>query len=150
MLNLLSSGIGCSLRNLDVEHLPWEIPLIERRIDIQSFVALQTNQLCSEHGSQDFGHLRLAYARFPFQENGLFQFYRQKDDSRQGTVADIIMGSHSLLQGFNRMKFHTDIHPLSSGAFRGHCRHQALHITGATLDKHLTRRQGRYMRHYAF
>jgi hypothetical protein len=27
-----------------------------------------------------------------------------------------------------------------------HCHH----LTGATLDKHLTRYQGRYMRHYAF
>ena len=28
--------------------------------------------------------------------------------------------------------------------------HHCHHLTGATLDKHLTRRQGRYMRHYVF
>ena len=28
--------------------------------------------------------------------------------------------------------------------------HHCHHLTGATLDKHLIRHQGRYMRHYAF
>ena len=146
MLNLLGSRLGCSLSNLDVEHLPREIPLIERRIHVETFIALQTNQLRAQHSSQYLGHLSLAHASFAFQENRLFQLHRQKDDGGQSAVADIVMGAHRLLQGFDRIKFHTYVYPLAT---ESSCAHHPLSHGRDALDSHLIWRQGHYIRRYA-
>src|SRR5262249_41440313 len=65
--------------NFDRQQLPLVIPLIDRCINIQPFVALKANQAHIQEGRQNLGYLSLAQASVPFQKNGLAQLDQQQD-----------------------------------------------------------------------
>src|SRR5262249_48100523 len=75
--------------NFDRQQLPLVIPLIDRCINIQPFVALKANQAHIQEGRQNLGYLSLAQASVPFQKNGLAQLDQQQDGYGESAITDV-------------------------------------------------------------
>src|ERR1700730_1726869 len=54
-----------ALLNLDGQKLLLIVPLVDRRIQIQSFVTLEPDQFCLQRGRQCLGGLRFSYSGVP-------------------------------------------------------------------------------------
>ena len=72
-----------ALLNLDSEQLALIIPFVDRRADIQAFVALQTNQWASEQCGKGLGDLGLSHAGLALHQQRPLQFGEQQQGGRQ-------------------------------------------------------------------
>src|SRR5262249_23929590 len=54
----------------DFQKLAGVVPFVDGMVDVEAFVALESNQLAIQTGSQTLGHLRLSDTRFAFQQQG--------------------------------------------------------------------------------
>ena len=52
----------------DLDHLPRVVPFVDRRRDVEAFVALQPDELAAERRREHLGDLGLADARLAFEE----------------------------------------------------------------------------------
>ena len=75
----------------DVQHLLGIVPLVQRTVGIQAFVALQSDQVCRERGGEDLGYLRLADSGLALDEHRLAQLHRQIDGRGDGAVRDVVL-----------------------------------------------------------
>jgi hypothetical protein len=66
--------------------------------DVESLVALQTNEVGVECGRSGRRKRRLAHARFSFEKQRLAEPKRQKQRDRQPTIGDVVLGCKPLLE----------------------------------------------------
>ena len=85
----------------DRDHLCGVIPLIDRRRDVEAFVALQPDQPAAERRRQHLGDLGLADAGLAFEKQRPPHLERQKQHRRQRAVADIV-GRPQAARGWRR------------------------------------------------
>ena len=96
MLLLVERAIGC-LAEFDVEELLLVVPLVQGHRRVQALVALEPDQIGSEHAGHDLGHLGLADARVPLDQERLPEGHRKVHSGRDGRVGDVVRGFHQLL-----------------------------------------------------
>ena len=89
MLDTVLVVLARRLREPDRHHLRGIVPFIDRRRDIEAFIALQSNQLSAERGSEHFRDFRLADARLALEQEGPTEAQAQEDDGRQRALRDI-------------------------------------------------------------
>ena len=75
----------------DLDHLPRVVPLVDRRRDVEAFVALQAHELLAERRGQHLGDLGLADARLAFEEQRAAHLEREKDAGREAAVGDVVV-----------------------------------------------------------
>jgi hypothetical protein len=76
----------------DRQELALIVPLVERRILVEAFVALQPDQLGAMHGGERLGDLGLADAGFAFEQQRALQKLHQPQRGRDIAVGDIADG----------------------------------------------------------
>ncbi len=72
-----------------LQHLAGVIPLVKRRLRVETLVALQADQVRLQEFGQHLREFGLAYARFALQEDRLAQPQRQKHGRGQGPVRNV-------------------------------------------------------------
>ena len=80
------------LGHADLEHLARVVPLIDRRRDVETLVALQADQPATEGGGQHLGDLGLADARLALEEERPVELEGQQDRGREAAVGDVLAG----------------------------------------------------------
>ena len=80
------------------QHLPGIVPLVERRVDVEPFVALQANQLGLEQLRQHFRELGLSAAGFSFDQQRLAHLAGEEHGGRDGLVGHVAEALHGALQ----------------------------------------------------
>ena len=87
------------LHQPDLEQLPRVVPLVDRVADVETFVALQPDQIGLEAGREDPGHFGLADTGFAFEEQRPLQLERQVDGRREAAVGDVELPLEKRLNG---------------------------------------------------
>jgi hypothetical protein len=72
-------------------HLPGVIPLVHSAADVQTLIALQTNQARAQHGRQYLDDFGLADAWFAFQKQGSAQPEGQVQAGGQPSFRDVMV-----------------------------------------------------------
>ena len=67
------------------------VPLVQRRIGVEPFVALQADQVGPERGGQDLGDLGLADSSLALDQHWLAELHRQVDRRGDGAVGDVVL-----------------------------------------------------------
>ena len=80
------------------QHLPGIVPLVQRRVDVEPFVALQANQLGLEQLREHFRELRLSAAGFSFDQQRLAHLAGKKHGRRDGLVGHVTEALHGALE----------------------------------------------------
>src|SRR5262252_7544848 len=83
------------LQDLRVQQLLGVLPLVERLAFIESFVALQTNQVVTQRGGEHLGEVSLADAGRPFHQDRLLERACEVYDGRDSPARDIIVCGES-------------------------------------------------------
>ena len=78
-------------REPDLDHLPRVIPFVRGRRDVESFVALEADELLAEHLRQHLGELGLADAGLAFQEHRAAHLERKKHARRETAIGDVVV-----------------------------------------------------------
>ncbi|ANK72489.1 hypothetical protein FA04_07550 [Ensifer adhaerens] len=112
---------GC-FRQADFEHLRRIVPLVDRRGDVETFVALQPDQRPVERLGQNLGDLRLADAGFALKKKRALHPECKKQHRRQRRAGEIIM----CLQ---------QCHRLFDGLWQARCRLCHVSSTTARIDR---------------
>src|SRR6266540_3922425 len=86
-----------ALLDLDPQHLLWIVPLVEGRVDVEAFVALQADQFSVEGCGQNFGDLGLPDPGLSLDEDWLLQLHGQERRGSDGAVRHIVLPLHHLL-----------------------------------------------------
>ena len=95
----LVENVGCQLAAIvhalrfgqaDLDHLPGVIPFIDRRRDIEAFVALQANQRSLQRRGQHLGNLGLAHARLALAEQRTAQLEGEIEDGGEAAIGDVV------------------------------------------------------------
>ena len=76
----------------DRQELALIIPLVERRVLVETFVALQPDQFGAVHGGQRLGDFGLADAGFAFEQQRAFEKFHQPQSGRDIAVGDVADG----------------------------------------------------------
>ena len=79
------------LGKADLDHLARVVPLVDRRRDVETFVALQPQQLAAQPPSEHLRDLGLAHARLAFEEQGPTELQREKDRGGESAVGDVVL-----------------------------------------------------------
>ena len=77
------------LARLDGEQLPLVVPLIERRVLVEALVTLKADKFRPMQRRERLGDLRLADARFAFQEQRPLEKIHHPQRGREIAVGDI-------------------------------------------------------------
>ena len=75
--SIASASLADAFASLDGKELALIIPLVERGVLIEAFVALQADQLRAVHRGQRLADLGLADAGFPFKQQGTLEKFHQ-------------------------------------------------------------------------
>jgi hypothetical protein len=86
---LFAIGIAGGFRQPDRNHLCRAAPLVDGGGDVETFVALQANQLAPERGRQNLGDFGLADAGFPFEKQRAPHPQRQIGHRRQRPLGQV-------------------------------------------------------------
>ena len=78
------------LGEADLDHLAGIVPFVDRRGDVEPFVALQPNQPALQSGRQHLGDLGLADPGLAFEKQRPAQMQRQMHRRREAAVGDVI------------------------------------------------------------
>ena len=82
--------------NFNREQLLLIVPLVDRRIQIQTFVTLEPDQFCLQHGSQYLGGLRFSYPRVPLDQERFPKPDEQIDGRGQRPIRDVSQSPESV------------------------------------------------------
>ena len=94
-----------SLLHADLDHLGGIVPLIDRRGDVQAFVALQADQPATERTRQHLGDLGLADTRLPLEEKRAAHLEAEIEHRRQRAFCNIVGAGkklHRLVDGLRK------------------------------------------------
>jgi len=86
---LVAIGIAGGFREPDRDHLRRTVPLIDRGGDVETFIALQPDQLAAKRGRQHFCNFGLADAGLAFEEQRPAHAQRQIRHRRQRALREI-------------------------------------------------------------
>ena len=89
--------------------------------DIETFVALQANEVGPERLGEDLGHLGLAHAGFAFQEDRALELEGEEQRSGQPAVRDVPLGPEPALQIVDRSRDHRTYPARSAAAVTARC-----------------------------
>ena len=89
----------------DLDHLAGVVPLVDRRGDVEAFVALQADQRPLQRGRQHLGDLGLADAGLAFAEQRAPELEGEIQDGREAAVGDIVAVLQQLDGGVDRRRF---------------------------------------------
>ena len=94
-------GVG-GLQQPHLEQLAGVVPLVDRVVDVQPFVALEADQLGAQRRRQRPGDRGLADAGFALEEQRPAQREREIHRHRQRAVGDVALGVEQLLDVVDR------------------------------------------------
>ena len=83
-------GLAAGLQQPDLQHLARVVPLVDRRVDVETFVALQPDQPGAEARRQDLGELGLADAGLALEEERPAELQREEDGRGERPVRDVV------------------------------------------------------------
>jgi hypothetical protein len=83
-------GVSGRLREADLDHLPWIVPLVGGGRDVEPFVALEPDELPVECLRQHLGGSVLR-TRLAFEEHRAAHLERQERAGREAAVGDVIV-----------------------------------------------------------
>src|SRR5690606_12210428 len=86
-------------RETDMQHLLRIVPLVQRRVNIESFVALQPHLTGIQHRRQHLGDFRLAHAGGTLHQQGFAEGAHQVKSGYQGTIADLALRGKGVWSG---------------------------------------------------
>ena len=75
--------LATRLEQADLEHLPRVVPLVDRRVDVEAFVALEPDQTGAETRGEHLRELGLADARLAFEQQRTAQLEREEHGCRK-------------------------------------------------------------------
>ena len=84
------------------DHLRGVIPFVDRRGDVEAFVALQPDQPAAERGREHLGDLGLADAGLAFEENRPAHLEREVEHGAERAVGEIIGLGEEIDRGVDR------------------------------------------------
>src|SRR5690606_5740461 len=105
--NLLFPLLGrrpAIFRETDMQHLLRIVPLVQRRVNIESFVALQPHLTGIQHRRQHLGDFRLAHAGGTLHQQGFAEGAHQVKSGHEGSIGDIALLAKGLLNGVNAIQ----------------------------------------------
>ena len=79
------------IENPQLEQLPRVVPFVDSVGDVETFVALQADQVAAEHARRRCGQRGLADAGLAFEEQRPPQFERQKQRHRERAIGDVMV-----------------------------------------------------------
>lgn len=79
----------------EMEQLPGKVPLVNRLIDVNAFVTLESNQLPAGPSGQGVRHLGLTAAGLAFEEEWTVEHHGQEDRGGQTVVGEVPMAFES-------------------------------------------------------
>ena len=91
-----------ALARLDGEELALIVPLVERRVLVETLVALQADQLGAVDGGERLGDLGLADAGLAFEQQRTLEEIHQPQRGRDVAVGDVADGGESIGDLFAR------------------------------------------------
>ena len=89
------------LDEADFQHLPRVVPLIQRVGDINALVALEADEARVQQVRENLGDLRLADARFAFEQDWLVQTQREEERRRKRAIRDVAVLLQDMLNAVN-------------------------------------------------
>ena len=84
-----------------MQHLAGIVPLVERRVDVEPFVALQANQIGAEQLCHHLRELGFPAAGLALDEQRLAHLSREEHGGRNGLVGHVAKVLHRTLHGLN-------------------------------------------------
>ncbi len=102
MLEPLAVVRAFGLGDADRDHLRGIVPLVNRCRDIETFVALQPDEMTGERRREHLGDLGLADARLAFEKQRPAHLEREKEHGRERPVGEIIGRREQIEGGVDR------------------------------------------------
>ena len=93
-----------ALARLDGEQLALIVPLVERGVLVEPFVALQADQLGAVHGGQRLGDFGLADAGLALQQQRPLEEIHQPQRGRDVAIGDVADGGETFGNGLARQR----------------------------------------------
>src|SRR5262245_9617164 len=94
--------IACRFDHPDLEQLPRVVPFVHGLADVETLIALQTDQRSIDRRGEDLRHFRLADACFPLEKQRPLQPECEIDGDGQGPLRDVLLPAKRLLQRVDR------------------------------------------------
>ena len=85
----LRRSVAVALLKANVQELARVVPLVERCIGVQTFIALQADQVRREQAGEHLGDFGLPHARVAFDQERLVQLEREMQRGRDGRVGHV-------------------------------------------------------------
>src|SRR4029078_6531995 len=78
------------LGHADRRHLPLHVPFVDRARDVETFVALQADEVAPQAPGERLGERALADSRFALEEERPLELEREEDRGRQAAIGEVI------------------------------------------------------------
>ena len=98
---VVCAGLAARLEQPDLEHLARVVPLVDRGVDVEAFVALEPDQPRAEARREHLGELGLADAGLALEEQRAAELEREEHGGRDRAVGDVVVAAKGVLDLFD-------------------------------------------------